>query len=157
MHADDVKELIFTRVVLLCQLLDLLVCFLVFPSERLVDLSESFNLRCLLIYIGIAGFLPLIDIVGQEHLLLHLLPLLILHLLQHLFVLQLLMPFTLGFECEIVAIYPGRRCFPSTICIRTARLPTSGSLVLLGRPANNFLLHLRNKVLYVLLRLCLVF
>ena len=89
--------------------------------------------------------------------LLHLLPLFILYLLEHLFVLQLLMPFALGFECEIVAISPGGRCLPSAICVRTARLPTSGSLVLLGRPANNFLLHLRNKVLYMLLRLCLVF
>ena len=86
------------------------------------------------------------------------LPLFILNLLEHLFVLQLLIPFALGFECEIVAICPaGGRCFPSTICFRATRLPISGSLLLLGRPANNFLLHLRDKVFYMLLRLCLVF
>ena len=141
---------------LLCQLLDLLVCLLVFPSECLVDLSESFNLRSLLIDIGIVGVLPLIKVVGQEHLLLHLLPLLVLHLLQHLFVLQLLMPFAFGFECEIVTS-SGRRCLPTSIRVFNASHTSSGSRVLLRRPADNFLLHLRNEVLYMLLCLCLVF
>ena len=60
---DDVKKLIFARVVLLCQLLDLLVCFLVLTPECLVNLSESFNLGCLLAHICIFG-VALIKIVS---------------------------------------------------------------------------------------------
>ena len=114
LHTNNVKEFVFTRFVLLCQLLDLLVCLLIFTSECLVDLSESFYLRSLLIDIGIFDVLPLINVIRQEHLLFHLLPLLILHLLQHLFVLQLLIPFTFGFKCEIV-FATGRRSLPATI------------------------------------------
>ena len=63
LHAYDVKKLIFARVVLLCQLLDLLVCFLVLTPECLVYLSESFNLGCLLAHICIFG-VALIKIVS---------------------------------------------------------------------------------------------
>ena len=139
------------------QLLDLLVGLLVLATQCLVYFPEPLDFGSLLVSIGALNVLSFIEVVREKHLFLHLLLLLILYLLEHLFVFQLLVPLSFRLKSKIVATSRGSLS-PSS---RINRLILVLLLLLLVLPStaatDNLFLHLRDEVLNMLLSLGLVF
>ena len=142
------------------QLLDLLVRFLVLATQCLVYFSKPLDFRSLLVSIGTLDDLSFIEVVREKHLFLHLLLLLVLYLLEHLLIFQLLVPFSLRLESEIIAT-----CRSSLSASIIGVISSSIRLILFLLPVGSaaasttdyLFLHLRDKVLNMLLSLRLVF